>query len=198
MKYFVIGLHSSGKQEVINTLESMGVKCGKIFSNLASPAPDIYGSENYEYYDNLDINNIFENDAYIFMQDVPNLKSAEKCYEGRSKYTFDNNDVFVLSPDQLIAIPPTAINEEICFVWLDNNKMNRTSRYHNEKRLYNFIERDKYERRDISSFVKTIYSFNNSSLLYFANEEPVRVATIIHTLLKYPETFKLFVKNFNN
>ena len=196
MKYFVIGLHSSGKQEVINTLESMGVKCGKIFSNLSTPAPDIYGSENYEYYDNLDINNIFENNAYIFIQDVPNLKSTEKCYEGLSKYTFDNNDVFVLSPDQLIAIPPTAINEKICFVWVDNTKNDRTNRYHNERRLYNFIERDSHERRDINSFVKALHSFE-MPILYFHNEEPCRISTILYTLLQHPDMIDLYVKNFN-
>ena len=34
MKYFIVGLHSSGKQEVLDTLEKMDVKCGKLFTNL--------------------------------------------------------------------------------------------------------------------------------------------------------------------
>ena len=197
MKYFIVGLHSSGKQEVINVLEGMGVKCGKIFSNLPNSSADIYQSTNYEYYDNHDINNIFENEAYIFLQEVPNLPSTEKYYEGLSKYTFDSNDVFILSPDQILAIPPTAINEDVCLIWLDNNKMNRASRYHNEHRCYNFVERDNYERRDVASFVKTLYSFNNSPVLYFANEEPNRIATIINTLIKHPDMFDLYVANFN-
>ena len=197
MKYFIVGLHSSGKQEVINQLEKMGVKCGKIFSNLETPTPDIYSSENFEYYDNTDINNIFENNAYIFLQELPHVTfNADKYYEGLSKYTYDENDVFILSPDQLIAIPPSHLEGDICFVWMDNTKSNRASRYRIEKRIYNFLERDSYERRDISSFVKTLYSYN-APILYFANEEPNRIATIINTTIKYPETFDDFVKNFN-
>lgn len=197
MKYFIVGLHSSGKQEVINILETMGVKCGKIFSNLSTPSAEIYQSGNYEFYDNHDINNIFENEAYVFLQEVPNLPSTEKYYEGLSKYTFDRNDVFILSPDQLLAIPPTTISEDVCLVWLDNNKLNRSSRYHNEKRCYNFVERDNYERRDVASFVKTMYSFNNSPVLYFANEEPNRIATIVYTVISHPDMFDMYVKNFN-
>lgn len=201
MKYFIVGLHASGKQEVLNILEKMGVKCGHNFSNIENPDDSTYNVKNYEFYTNQDINDVFENNAYIFIQELPlshmNFSSVYKYYEGLSKYSFDQNDVFVLSPDQLLAISPTTINEPICFVWLDNTKNNRSSRYHTEKRSYNYIERDNYERRDLGTFVKTLYSFNNSSMLYFNDEDPARVATIIYNTIIHPDTLDVFVKNFN-
>lgn len=202
MKYFIVGLHASGKQEIVSELEKLGVKCGKNFTNCDFLTDEIYNSKNYEQYSIMDINNVFENDAYIFMHELPDAGkmnfTAHRWYEGLSKYAFDQNDVFILSPDQLLEITPKAINEEVCFVWLDNNKANRSNRYHNEKRLYNFNTRDEIERKDLGSFIKSIYSFNNSHILYFTNEEPVRVATIIYTLIKHPDMFELYTETFNN
>lgn len=199
MKYFIIGLHSTGKQEVVDHLEKMGVKCGKIFSNIEEPSDEMYNSKNYELYTNEDINNIFENNAYVFIQELPstplNFKTG-KYYEGLSKYSLDQNDVFILSPDQLLAISPNAINEDICFVWLDSTKTRRNSRYHSEHRTYNYQNRENIERRDLGAFVKSIYSYN-SPILYFIDEEPLRVATIIYTTITHPDTFDMFVKNFN-
>lgn len=200
MKYFIVGLHSAGKQETVDHLIKMGVKCGKLFSNLEEPATDIYNSFNYEYYTNDDINEVFENNAYIFMQELPlfqlNFKVG-RYYEGLSKYTFDNNTVFILSPDQLLAIPPNTINEPICFIWMDSTKIRRMNRFHLEKRMYNYNDRDNYERRDINSFVKTLYSFNNSQVIYFTDEDPLRVATIIYNTIIHPDTLQMFVNNFN-
>lgn len=200
MKYFITGLHSSGKQEVINVLEGLGVKCGKLFTNMDDMPAAIYNKDNYEYYSNEDINNVFENNAYIFIQEHPQSTLGFKTgryYEGLSKYTFDQNDVFILSPDQLLAIPQNAITEEVCFVWLDNTKDNRSSRYHNEHRLYNFIERDELEKRDLNTYVKTLCSFENSKLIYFNDEVPSRVATIVNVMIKHPDTINDFIKNFD-
>lgn len=200
MKYFIIGLHSTGKQEVIDHLEQMGIKCGKIFSNLDTPSDDIYNSHNYELYTDDDINLIFENDAYIFIQEIPytniNFKTS-KYYEGLSKYSFDQNQVFVLSPDQFLAISPNVVKDDVCIIWMDSTKNHRTARYHMEKRGYNYAMRDEHERRDINTFVKSIYSFNNSPIIYFTDEEPARVASIIYTIIIHPDTFDMFVKNFN-
>lgn len=200
MKYFIVGLHSAGKQEAVDHLNKMGVKCGKLFSNIEGPSNDIYNSFNYELYSSDDINDIFENNAYVFIQELPlttmNFKTG-MYYEGLSKHTFDHNDVFVLSPDQLLAIPPNVINEPVCFVWMDSTKNRRMTRFHIEKRQYSYIERDEHERRDLNSFVKTLYSFNNSSVIYFTDEEPLRVATIIYNTIIHPDTLEMFVNNFN-
>ena len=96
MKYIIIGMHCSGKQEVADILENNGVRCGRLFTNLDNPsAPNIYNGSNYEQYTSKDINDIFENNAYVFMQEFPfgeetNI-SAYKYYEGLSLYAFENN-----------------------------------------------------------------------------------------------------------
>ena len=70
MKYIIIGMHCSGKQEVADILENNGVRCGRLFTNLDNPStPNIYNGSNYEQYTTKDINEVFENNAYIFMQE---------------------------------------------------------------------------------------------------------------------------------
>lgn len=199
MKYFVIGLHSSGKQEVIDILNKLGIKCGKIFSDIDKPTEEIYNSYNYELYTSKDVTDVFENNAYVFIQELINTVNTNsyKFFEGLSKYTFDNNNVFVLSPDQFLAIPHNVIDENVCFIWMDGTLNNRRNRYFNEKRSYDFSNRDLVEKADMSSFVKNLYNFNNSPVLYFTDEEPCRVAAIIYSLVKYPELLKVYEKNFN-
>lgn len=206
MKYIIIGMHGSGKQEVIDILENKGVKCGKQFTNLDHPTMvNIYNGSNYEQYSQKDIIDIFENNAYIFLQEFPfgesnlpfSLVSAFKYYEGLSLYEFENNDVFVLSPDQLFSISSALIKDEITFIWLDNPKRNRLNRYYDEKRTYNFYNRESIESKDSSSFVKFLYSFDKSNVLYFTNEEPSRVAAIIFSLIQHPDLLPTYIQAFN-
>ena len=199
MKYFILGLHSTGKQEVADILEKLGIKCGKLFSNIIKPSESLYNSYNYELYSDKDIIDVFENNAYVFIHELDNnqIPSEYKKYEGLSKYTVDQNDVFVLSPDQLLNIIPNSINDNVCFVWMDGTTNNRKSRFRAEKRLYNFTDRDYIEKRDIQSFVKCMYGFDNSRVIYFNDEEPCRVATIIYSLIQHPELLPLYEKNFN-
>ena len=127
-------MHCSGKQEVADILENNGVRCGRLFTNLDNPtASTIYNGSNYEQYSTKDINDIFENNAYIFMQEFPFgdslMTSACKYYEGLSLYEFENNDVFVMSPDQLFSISPASVKDDITFIWMDNPKKSRLNRY---------------------------------------------------------------------
>lgn len=203
MKYIIIGMHGSGKQEVVDILENKGVKCGKQFTNLENPtAANIYNGSNYEQYSIKDINDIFENNAYIFLQEFPfgenQLQvSAFKYYEGLSLYEFENNDVFILSPDQLFSISPALIKDKVTFIWMDNPKRNRLNRYYDEKRTYNFYNREDVESKDSSSFVKFLYGFDNSNVLYFTNEEPSRVAAIIYSLIQHPDLLPIYTQAFN-
>lgn len=202
MKYIIIGMHSSGKQEVADILENYGINCGKLFTNLSNTtAPNIYNGANYEQYTIKDINEIFENNAYIFLQEFPfgdelNLSSL-KYYEGLSLYEFQNNDVFVMSPDQLFSISPAAIKDEICFIWLDNTKKERLNRYYAEKRSYSFSNREDIESKDSASFVKFLYGFDKSKVLYFTNEDTNRIAAIIYSVIKHPELLKIYTEAFN-
>ena len=198
MKYFILGLHSTGKQEVIDILEKLGVKCGKLFSNIIKPTESLYNSYNYELYSDKDIIDVFENNAYVFIHELDNQTPSEyKKYEGLSKYTVDQNDVFALSPDQLLNVIPNSINDDVCFVWMDGTTNIRKSRFRAEKRSYNFNDRDYIEKKDLQSFIKCMYGFDNSHVIYFNDEEPCRVATIIYSLIQHPELLPLYEKNFN-
>lgn len=202
MKYILIGMHSSGKQEVADILENAGIACGKLFTNFDNPeSVGLYNATNYEQYSNSDINAIFENNAYIFLQELQftnqmNL-SANKYYEGLSLYEFENNEVFVMSPDQLFSISPMSIKDDVCFIWMDNTKKDRLNKYYAEKRSYGFSARDEIESKDSSSFVKLLYGFNNSNVLYFTNEDPMRVAAIVYSLIKYPDLLPIYIESFN-
>lgn len=196
MKYFIVGLHGSGKQEVMDILEQQGVACGRLFSNIENPSDKVYGSTNYELFTTADVNEVFENNAYVFLRELK--YDTEKYYEGLSAHEVDNNDVFALSPDQMVAISPNLMPKDICFIWLDNTKPNRYSRYRDEKCAYDFNEREKLEYQDINTFIKNIYSYDKSHILYFMNEEPVRVAAIIYALVNYPELIPAFSQAFSS
>ncbi len=195
MKYFIVGLHSSGKREIMNSLASLGVQCGKLFSDIEEPNDKFYESDQYEIFPTKEINGIFENNAYIFMQRI-NLY-GHSFYEGLSKYEFEHKDVFVFSPDQLSAAVLTNIKEPYCFIWVDNTKMNRYNRYRDEGREYSFAQREEQETKDLGYFVSVIYD-SGAPILYFNNEDPQRISTIIYTLVKYPELFDQYKNTFNN
>lgn len=206
MKYIIIGMHSSGKQEVVDILENYGVRCGRLFTNLQNSAePNIYNGSNYEQYSSKDIHDVFENNAYIFMHEFPfgddismlNLVNSAKYYEGLSLYEFENNDVFVMSPDQLFSISPSSIKDEICFIWLDNTKKERLNRYYAEKRTYSFSNREDLETKDSNAFVKFLYGFEKGRVLYFTNEDPARVASVVYSLIKHPDLLDIYTESYN-
>lgn len=202
MKYVIIGMHCSGKQEVVDILENNNIRCGRLFTNYDNTtSPNVYNGANYELYSDKDINGVFENNAYIFMHEFPFTNdltaSSLKYYEGLSQYEFDNNDVFVISPDQLFSISPSAIKDNIVFIWLDNTKKERLNRYYTEKRTYSFSSREEIETKDSNSFVKMLYGFERSNVLYFTNEDPARVAAIIYSLIKYPDLLPIYTESFN-
>lgn len=196
MKYFIVGLHGSGKQEVVDVLEHQGVACGKLFSNIEKPSDSVYGSYNYELFTTADINEVFENNAYVFLRELKH--DTEKYYEGLSTYTVDNNSVFVLSPDQLVAISPSMMPKDVCFIWLDNTKTNRFNRHRDEKRSYDFNAQEAQEKQDINTFIKNIYSYDNDHILYFMNEDPIRVAAIIYALVQHEDLIPAFSQAFRS
>lgn len=200
MKYIIIGMHCSGKQEVADILENNGVRCGKLFTNIENTS-SLYNGLNYEQYSTKDINEIFENNAYVFMQEYPSgneiTLSPSKYYEGLSLYSFENNDVFVLSPDHLFSINPTSIKDRITFIWIDNAKKDRLNRYYSEKRNYSFSNRESIELKDSTSFVKFLYGFNNSNVIYFTNEDPTRIAAIVYAMIAHPDLQPVFSEAFN-
>lgn len=206
MKYIIVGQHACGKREVLNFLKHLGCKCGQLFSNFQATNMDdiekIYNADQYKYYDTKDVLEIFENKAYIFIQELTSPScgslSGFKYIEGLSQWEWQENDVFIMSPDQLVNINNPALgDEEICVIWLDTTKSSRINRYKLEHRKYSFQEREEIEKPYINDFVKYIYNLGNNNVLYFSNEEPTRVGCIIYTLINHPELFNIYSANFN-
>lgn len=189
MKTIVVGMHSSGKQELFEILtKTYGIPCGKLFSNVN------IADNRYDFFSDGDMIELFENKAYIFMKELTDY--SRNAYEGLSLYEYDNNKVFVLSPSQFAAIPQQFFNEPICLVWLDDSKTQRRNRYDAERRSYNFNEQEELERRDLDDFIKTIYNNRYFHILYFNNEDIERVGSVIYAVTKYPDLINNFEKTF--
>lgn len=201
MKYFIIGLHASGKQSIIDILSENGIKCGKHFSNYVYNEHDnLYNGDKYEFYESSEIFKIFENSAYVYIHEIPSKSiiniNTHKYFEGITKYEFDENEVFALSPDQLLSIPLTSIKEPVCFIWVDNTRSNRKNRFMAENRHYIFNEREEIEMRDMGAVVKHMYNFKDSHILYFTNEEPERIATIIYSIVKHEDLLPMYIEHY--
>lgn len=203
MKFIIIGMHASGKHEIAHILEDLGMKYGRLFSsvpNVKNFNSPIYAKTEFEQYNVTDINEVFENNAYIFIQEQPDNVinvSAHKYFQGLSKYTYDNNDVFIMSPDQFMSISVNNLPKDAIYIWLDNTKTNRYNRFKSEKRDYIYNEREQLEKNDIKDFVKTLYAVSKGNLIYFTNEVPGRIASIIYSMYKYNDLLSLYKNYFN-
>jgi hypothetical protein len=188
MKYIIVGMHGSGKQELFEILTKQSIKCGRLFSNI-----DV-NDNRYDFFSDSDLIEIFENKAYLFIKELDEY--TRNSYEGLSLFEYDNNDVFLLSPSQFTAIPQQFFTDEICLVWLDDSKGIRKQRYDDEKRSYNFNQQEEFERRDLDEFIKTIYNNKHFHILYFTNEDVQRVGSIVYACVKYPDLVSNFEKTF--
>ncbi len=199
MKVFIVGKHASGKHAALQVCEDQGVKVGREFSNLDKPQPQIYMDAKYQHYGIDDINNIFEMGSYICVGGIEEdgVIDAYMYHRGISFYTYDNADVMVLTPSQLENLNRKAIKDNVLFIWLDCTQDNRIRRHASDGRSYSFVEQEDIEDRHGLDFVKTLYNFPNSNVLYFTNEEPERVGTIISTIIKHPDVLPNFIENFN-
>lgn len=198
MKIFIVGRHASGKHEALQCCEDQGIVVGREFTSMA-PHPLVYMDPKAELYSQDDITNIFEMRAYISITGIEEtgIVDSYAYYRGISHHTYDNCDVMVLTPTQLESLNRKLIREHILFVWLDNTQDNRIRRHAEEQRTYSFIEQDDIEDRHGLDFVKCLYNFPNSDVLYFTNEDPARVGTIIASLIKHPDLIPNFIKTFN-
>lgn len=199
MKVFIVGKHASGKHATLQCCEDQGVRVGREFSNLPEPQPQIYIDPKYNHYSADDISKIFEMNSYICMSGIEEdgVLDAYMFHRGISFYTYDNSDVMVITPTQLENLNKKAIRDRILFVWLDCTQDNRIRRHAEENRSYSFTEQEDIEERHGIDFVKTLYNFPDSDVLYFTNEEPERIGTIISTIVKHPDVLPNFIENFN-
>lgn len=187
-KYVVIGFNASGKMSVANKLREMGIKVGQTFRSTESVGNQY--SISSTIYDVEEVNNLFESQQYLFIKESVN--KANKYYEGISHYEYQNNDVFVMTPDQFNTV--ARFDENIIFVWLDNNTTQRRFRHHAEKRKYDFNRQEAIEKEYIQDFTDRL---GDNAILYFCNEEPDRVAAIIYSLINHPDLVETYIKAFN-
>lgn len=199
MKFFIVGKQGSGKLETLNLIEELGVKVAREFSNIENVLPNIYIDPKYLRYKQEDIETIFNNKSYLSMGPLEEqgILDGYKYYRGIDFYNYDLADVLILSPKQLTTINKNILNQPTVFVWMDNNRNNRIHKHVSDKRTYNFMEIEELESSYDADFVKTLYNFPESSILYFNNETPERVAAIVYTLVKYPELLDIYKKYFN-
>lgn len=199
MKFFIVGKQGSGKLETLNILEELGVKIAREFSNLETAHPNIYIDPNYQKYKQDDIEIIFNNKSYMTISPLEEkgILDGYKYYRGLDFYSYDNAEAMILSPKQLTTINKNLLNKHSVIVWMDNNRDSRIHRHCQEKRTYDFVEVEDLESVYDNDFSKTIYNFPNSSVIYFNNELPERVATIIYAISQHPELLSTFKKYYN-
>ena len=197
MKIFVVGKQCSGKTEILNECEELGLRVGREFCNIKSSALHI--DPKYERYTMDDISKIFENNAYICISGIneSGVLDGYMGYRGISLYTFDNSDVMALHPNQVCELNKQAITDDVLFIWMDDNRDRRIHRYAENKYVYNFIEVEENESQFDADFVKVIYNLPHSTLIYFNNEDPSRVAAIIYAIRNHPDLIDIFVNRFN-
>jgi hypothetical protein len=187
-KFIIVGFNGSGKMAVANTLRDMGVKVGQTFRST-----DTVGNQyslSTIVYDVKELNNLFENQAYLFIKESVN--KANRYYEGISFYEYQTHDVFVMTPDQFNTV--ARFDDNVIFVWLDNNSAQRRSRHRMEKRKYDFIRQEQIEQEYIQDFTDRI---NDNAILYFNNEQPDRVAAIVYSAIKHPDLLDVYLNAFN-
>lgn len=189
-KFIIIGFNASGKMQIAEDLRNMNVRVGNTFRSVESVGNNY--SLSTEVYDVKEINDLFENQSYLFIKEST-TKGVNRYYEGISFYEYQNNDVFIMTPDQFNMVPK--FDENVIFVWLDNNATQRKQRHRSEKRKYDFSKQELIEHEYVQDFMERI---GDNAILYFFNEDPDRVATIIYSLIKHPDLLDVYLKNFNN
>ena len=188
-KFIIIGFNASGKMAVANKLREMDIKVGHTFRSAESVGNQY--SVSTTIYDTAEVNRLFENGSYIFIKESVN--KANKYYEGISFHEYQTHDVFVMTPDQFNSV--AKFDEDVIFVWLDNNTTHRRYRHHTEKRKYDFNRQERIEKEYIQDFTDRI---GDNSILYFMNEDPDRVAAILYSAIKYPELLDIYLEASNS
>lgn len=192
MKYFITGFHCSGKERLLKDLKSAGINVGTSFNTISEYVPEIYTCNSVTY-TNQDVSDIFENSDYIFLREI--TAYGVPFYDGLTRTSFDNSDVFCVTPDQTVWIPN--VPEDVCFIWLDNTTSERRLRYTEEKRKYDFSVTEALEKEYAEEFINKIYNMPKTHLIYFNNEDPVRVSAVIQALILHPDLLPIFEKRYN-
>lgn len=189
-KYIIIGFNCSGKMAVADTLRRYGVKVGDTFRSVESVGTQY--SLSTIVYTNKEVNDMFENQSYLFLKQSAVKSDRNRYYEGISFFEYQNKDVFVMTPDQFNTV--SRFDDNVIFVWLDTNAKQRRYRHRMEKRKYDFNNQERIEQEFVQDFTSRI---GDNNILYFFNEDPDRVATIIYSLIEHPDLVTKYLETFN-
>lgn len=194
MKVWIVGAQGTCKKEIADLLAEEKFKVGHLFTNIAQDVP-IYHKELYKYYDSEDIKSIFENNAYVFINNI--FDGHDDAYDGLDFSEYDDNNVFVLSIDQFLSVNTKYISKDDLIVWVDGDKNWRYSNISSNS--YDVSSRERIEKSQYVGFFNLINTLKTSTknVLYFLNEEPVRVKTIIKIIANNPKLKQEFIRNFN-
>jgi len=200
MKIWIVGAQGTEKLKIAKLLEKeKEFKIGRLFTSLdESYKNTLYHADIYNFYSKDDVQSIFENDAYVFLNNMQGVQS-DAAYDGLDLNEYDGNNVFVMSIGQFISINTKFISKDDLIVWCDGG---RNWRMNNLAEDSNIREVKKYEQEEKSlrsTFFTSMIGFQSSlkNVIYFLEEDPARVKTIIKTIYNNPKLKAEFVKNFS-
>lgn len=199
MKIFIVGKQCSGKFEIANILEELGLRVGHEFTNFPGADKNLYIDPKHELLTQHDITTMFECGGYLFITglDQFGIESSFVYHRGISFHTLDNSDVIILSPTQACNLNRRIVQSlDILWVWVDDTYDHRIRRYRDEERSYKFQDVEMIENGSTIGMVQEICKPGNKTI-YFSNEVPDRVAATVYALHEHPDLLPLFLKAFN-
>ena len=110
--------------------------------------------------------------------------------------SFDKCDFITLTPREMMQIPSNRNLGEVCIIWLDNTRANRYKHWKETNSTIDFNEQEEFEKQYMTNFTDFVYKFQNSHLIYFNNEEPLRAAAVAVAIHKVPMLLPMFEKSF--
>ena len=186
MKIIIVGLHDSGKQEIREFMKQQGlIACSKFSSD-----PEAYD----EYFEPQIVKEIFDNNSYLYIDTF--FESTNDLFVGATMESFDKCDFITLTPREMMQIPSNRNLGEVCIIWLDNTRANRYKHWKETNSTIGFNEQEEFEKQYMTNFTDFVYKFQNSHLIYFNNEEPLRAAAVATAIHKVPMLLPMFEKSF--
>ena len=202
MKIWLVGPQGTCKRDIYRLLAKNGFRCGKLFTN--ATLDDVkYNKYLYKYFPTETINDMFENGSNLFVCSCG--EDQENIYTGLDFCEYDDNDVFVLTPEQFVGISRQQYLKDGLVVWLDGGWVWRKNNIsYDEYRTpddptYNYNDVERIE----SSFARHFYramtelAATAKNVLYFHEENPTRVKTIIKTIALNPKLKSEFIREFD-
>ncbi len=199
MKIFIVGSQGTMKSDVYNLFKEDKFHCGKLFTNY-SESEATYNNYLYKYFPHNVVEEIYEQDAYVFICNAG--YDPEGIYTGLDFDEYQNNDIFVATPEQFVNIKPEYLKDSL-ILWLDGD---RTWRFNNirykdsTEPTYNIYNIDEVENSISKTFYKYIRKIQSDykNVLYFYDENPGRVEVIAKTIFRDPKLMREFITKFDD